>query len=110
MTYLTPRKMRRILAYAKKRKFPVKITYVYANSMGDFYERIYTGVISGYTVTLYEWLEFQIDITFSDGPQLHEYLSYETFFTKSSPNKTALAFCNSGPYCQFVIERIPEHE
>lgn len=110
MTYLTPRKMRRILSYAKKRKLPVKITYIYANSLGHFDKRVYTGVISDYVVTFYEWVEFQIDISFSDGSKLHEYLNYETYFTKSSPNKTVLEFCNSGPYCQFIIERIPEHE
>ena len=54
MTYLTPRKMRRILSYAKKRKFPVKITYIYANSLGDFDKRTYTGIISEYVVTFYE--------------------------------------------------------
>lgn len=102
--------MRRILAYAKKRKFPVKITYIYANSLGNFDERIYIGVISEYTVTLYEWVEFQIDILFSDGSRLHEYLNYETFFTKSSPSKTVLSFCNSGPYCHFIIERMVAHE
>lgn len=108
MTYLTPRKMRRILAYAKKRKFPVKITYIYANSIGWFEKRSYTGIISSYAVTSYEWADIQVDIFFSDGSKLHEYLNHETFFTESSPNRTALAFCNSGPYCQFIIERIPE--
>lgn len=102
--------MRRILAYVKKRKFPVKITYIYANSLGDFDKRTYTGVISDYVVTFCEFAEFQIEILFSDGSKLHEYLNYETYFTKSSPYKTVLEFCNSGPYCQFIIERIPEHE
>ena len=72
MTFLTPRKMRRIFAYIKKRRLPVKITYLYANSLGDFAERIYTGIISDYTVTLYEGVEFQIDIAFSNGAKLHE--------------------------------------
>ena len=65
LTFLTPRKMRRIFAYIKKRRLPVKITYLYDFSLGDFAERIYTGIISDYTVTLYEGVENQIDIAFS---------------------------------------------
>lgn len=110
LTFLTPRKMRRIFAYIKKRRLPVKITYLYANSLGDFAERIYTGIISDYTVTLYEGVEFQIDIAFSNGAKLHEHLGWETYFTESSPNKTTLEYCNDGPYCQFIIETIPEHK
>ena len=68
------------------------------------------GVISDYTVTLYEGVEFQIDIAFSNGAKLHEHLGWETYFTESSPNKTTLEYCNDGPYCQFIIETIPEHK
>ena len=52
----------------------------------------------------------EIDIAFSNGAKLHEHLGWETYFTESSPNKTTLEYCNDGPYCQFIIETIPEHK
>lgn len=110
---VTYRKMRRIIRWLKNKQFPLKIVYEYNNSIGDCERREYYGTIVDFKFVKYDDnLGWMLNLTFDNGAILEEHFNVSWEFCRIEDNNccydyraVAMRYCNSGPYCYFMIKR-----
>lgn len=108
--YVTRRKLMKIFSWLRNKKFTLKIVYEYNNSMCMNERREYTGIIDKFSILDDHDGCYKIDIQFTDGNKLSEWINCSYEFTyKFHPKHIEMSYCNSGPYCYFIVDVIDDN-
>ncbi len=107
---LTAAKLRRVLRWARNKRFALKIKYAYNNSVGGEILREYYGRIESFSVESNEG-GYRVKIKFESGKEMEEWLvNWHEFMESFNPERVVLFYKNSGPYCWFSMRQLTDEE